>query len=49
MILEKENRNLENKVETIKDEMKNHLDQFDEVIRKLVAKIKYYFESLRVS
>lgn len=31
MILEKENRNLENKVETIKDEMKNHLDQFDEI------------------
>ena len=31
MILEKENRTLVNKIESIKEEMKNQLDQFDEV------------------
>ncbi len=31
MILEKENRSLVTKIESVKDEMKNQLEQFDEV------------------
>ena len=42
MILEKENRTLVNKIESIKEEMKNQLDQFDEVSSSYFGLMSFY-------